>query len=87
MHEEMELHKIITQAVADALKNSDLLKAKKNDFDIVGLKEICLLTGYSKHTIYRKTSRHEIPFIKRPGGRKIFFSKKAILEWIMFGGN
>jgi len=83
----MNLQKIISEAVAEALKNSDSLNSKRNDFDIVGLKEICSLTGYSRHTIYRKTSKHEIPFIKRPGGRKIFFSKKAILDWIMSGKN
>jgi excisionase family DNA binding protein len=40
------------------------------------------LTGYSKNTIYKMTSTNQIPFIKGPGRRKLFFSKKAILEWI-----
>jgi excisionase family DNA binding protein len=83
----MDIQTVISKAIADALKNSDFTGIKKSEFDIVGLKEICSLTGYSRHTIYRMTSRHEIPFIKRPGRRKIFFSKKAILDWLMFGEN
>jgi excisionase family DNA binding protein len=83
----MDLQKTILEAVTEALNNSGFGSIKKNEFDIVGLKEACELTGYSKHTIYQKTSRHEIPFIKRPGGRKIFFSRKALLHWIQFGGN
>ena len=25
----------------------------------------------------------EIPFVKRPGGRKLFFSKKALESWLL----
>jgi excisionase family DNA binding protein len=58
---------------------------KTNNFDLVGLSEACLLTGYSKHTIYQLTSRKLIPHFKRPHGRRIFFSKHALEQWIITG--
>ncbi|MDP3003625.1 MAG: helix-turn-helix domain-containing protein [Bacteroidales bacterium] len=83
----MELHSIIQRAVTEALNSNATANFKKADFDLVGINEASSLTGYSKHTLYKMTSKHEIPFIKRPGGRKIFFSKKALHHWIEFGEN
>lgn len=62
-----------------------LMNNNKTDYDLIDMNSACLLTGYSKHSLYSMTCRREIPFVKRPGGRKIFFSKRAILEWITFG--
>jgi excisionase family DNA binding protein len=62
-------------------KNSD----KAENFDLIGLTDACRLTGYSKFTIYQLTSRKLIPHYKRPHGRRIFFSKKALEEWILTG--
>jgi excisionase family DNA binding protein len=62
-------------------KNSGI----NDDFDLVGLNEACTLTGYSRHTIYQLTSRKLIPHFKRPRGRRIFFSKRALQQWIMTG--
>jgi excisionase family DNA binding protein len=83
----MELQSIISNAVYSVLKNIDTKQIKKEDFDLIGLKEASDLTGYSIHTLYRFSSRHEIPFVKRRGGRKLFFSKKALQEWIIYGKN
>jgi excisionase family DNA binding protein len=54
-------------------------------FDLVGLDEACSLTGYSKNTLYQLISRKLIPHFKRPNGRRIFFSKRALEQWIMTG--
>lgn len=59
---------------------------KNDNFDLVGLEEACELTGYSKHTLYQLTSKKLIPHFKRPRGRRIFFSKRALEQWIMTGG-
>ena len=61
--------------------------ASNTQWDLIDLHEACAFTGYTQHTIYRMTSRHLIPFIKRPGGRKIFFSKKALENWIINGND
>ncbi len=58
---------------------------KTETFDLVGLSEACSLTGYSRHTIYQLTSKKLIPHFKRPHGRRIFFSKLALEQWIMTG--
>ncbi|HZL11679.1 MAG TPA: helix-turn-helix domain-containing protein [Prolixibacteraceae bacterium] len=48
--------------------------------EIFGLETVCELTGYSKATIYAKTSRNEIPHFKRDN--KLFFRKTDVIEWI-----
>ena len=79
----MDLNDIITGAVENALIKTGAYISKKGDFDLIDIDGVCDLTGYSKHTIWKMTSRHEIPFIKRPGGRKLFFSKKAVEKWLL----
>jgi excisionase family DNA binding protein len=56
-----------------------------DSFDLVGLSEASMLTGYSKNTLYQLTSRNLIPHHKRPHGRRIFFSKRALEQWILTG--
>ena len=48
--------------------------------EIIGLKAVCELTGYSKPTIYSKTSKNEIPHFKRDS--KLLFRKSDIIEWM-----
>jgi excisionase family DNA binding protein len=50
--------------------------------DLIDVDKVCLLTGFSKHTIYKLTSTNQIPFYKRKGGRKIFFSIDEIEKWM-----
>ena len=42
--------------------------------------DVCLITGYSKGTIYNKISRGEIPYKKTM--RKVHFIPDEILGWI-----
>ncbi len=48
--------------------------------EIFGLDTVCEQTGYSKATIYGKTSRNEIPHFKRDN--KLFFRRDDIVSWI-----
>ena len=77
----MELQAIIERAVSEALGKQKSLT--QNEFDLVGIKGASQITGYSINSLYKMTSNNEIPFIKRPGGRKLFFSKKAIEAWLL----
>ncbi len=43
--------------------------------------EACRYLNYSKSYLYKCTCKRLIPFYK-PGGKKIFFSKKELDEWI-----
>lgn len=53
--------------------------------DPIFLDEACLLTGYTKNTLYRKTHRKLIPFHKGNGLRRLFFFKSELIAWIKSG--
>lgn len=72
-------------SIPGMIRRTEKNPPKTDFFDLVGLSEACTLTGYSKHTIYQLTSRKLIPHFKRPHGRRIFFSKRALEQWIMTG--
>ena len=79
----MDLRTIIEKAVSNALGEHGQENLAKGNFDIVDIEGASQLTGYSLNTIYKFTSTNQIPFIKRPGGRKLFFSKKALETWLL----
>ena len=58
-------------------------KSLGTNFDLVDMTSAALLTGYSKHALYRMVCRHQVPFLKRQGGRKLFFSKRALEDCII----
>jgi excisionase family DNA binding protein len=49
--------------------------------EIMDLKEACLYVGLSTSCMYKMTSQHRIPF-SRPGGKRIFFRKADLDEWM-----
>ena len=52
--------------------------------DIMTLKELAEYTGYSKSGLYRLVQCRKIPHSK-PGGKKIFFLRSDVQQWIMSG--
>jgi predicted DNA-binding transcriptional regulator AlpA len=50
---------------------------------IWSIDDVSLITGFSKGTIYNKTSKKEIPFRKR--GKRLFFISDEIVNWIEEG--
>ena len=50
------------------------------DKKIWKLEDVVSFTGFSKRTIYNKTSKDEIPHRKRGG--KLFFLPQEIFDWI-----
>jgi predicted DNA-binding transcriptional regulator AlpA len=48
--------------------------------DVYGVDTLREITGYSKPTIYLKTSKNEIPHFKRDG--KLFFRHSEIIRWM-----
>lgn len=72
-------------SIPGMIRRTEKNPPKTDFFDLVGLSEACTLTGYSKHTIYQLTSRKLIPHFKRPHGRRIFFSKRDLEQWIKTG--
>ncbi len=54
--------------------------SEKSIPDIYGLDVLIEISGYSKASIYAKTSRGEIPHFKRDG--KLFFRHNEIVAWM-----
>ncbi|MGD0343197.1 MAG: recombinase family protein [Bacteroidales bacterium] len=81
----IDLQKELNDKITDSSIETGKTLTARNSFDLIGLSDACLLTGYSKNTIFQMTSKKLIPFFKRPGGRRIFFSKRALEQWIMTG--
>lgn len=78
---------IVPRPVLNATRNNGSGNGSKSEYDLIDLREACELTGYSRHSLYQMTSRHQIPFIKRTGGRKLFFSRRALENWFMTGSD
>lgn len=55
-------------------------QALQNDEPLT-MDEACLYTGFKKSYLYKLTCFNEIPYFK-PNGKKIYFSKKELKEWI-----
>ncbi|HET6556032.1 MAG TPA: helix-turn-helix domain-containing protein [Prolixibacteraceae bacterium] len=63
------------------IKQEQKLPAQEpNDPEIFGIEILQKLTGYSKASIYSKTSKNEIPHFKRDG--RLFFRKDEIMQWL-----
>lgn len=54
--------------------------SEKSIPDIYGLEVLIDISGYSKASIYAKTSRGEIPHFKRDG--KLYFRHNEIVAWM-----
>jgi len=65
------------------MKNGAVEKPAPDGYDIIDIDEATQLLGIAKPTVYGKTSRGEIPHMKR--GKRLYFSKKELLEWLKSG--
>lgn len=61
----------------------DLLKKQQHlQKEILTLEELSAYLGQSKSSIYKLTSKREIPFYT-PGGKMIYFQKSEVDAWIL----
>lgn len=65
------------------VKNSLLANSISNK-EVLNLKEACRFLDLSKSSLYKLTSKKEIPHYK-PSGRKIYFKKIELIQWIEKG--
>ncbi len=75
--------KIIRKELQELLANHQESLTPKPDQDIIFIDEACIVTGYSKPTLYSKVSKYEIPVLSR--GKPLTFSKKELIQWIREG--
>ena len=51
--------------------------------EVLTVEGVTRLTGYSAATVYKLTCERKIPFHKpEHGGRRLFFNREEILEWM-----
>lgn len=72
----------IKTIIEDVLQKSSLyLKGEQSE--ILTIEEVSELTGYKKATLYKLTHERKIPFHKPAhGGRRIFFKRTEINQWL-----
>ena len=64
------------QQIKEFIKEQTILSK-----EVLTLAELSLYLGQSKSSIYKLTSKKEIPFYT-PGGKKCYFRKSEIDNWI-----
>ena len=57
-------------------------KASLNTKQVLNVEEASEYTGLSTSTLYKLTSSRRIPHSK-PSGKKVFFSREALDEWML----
>lgn len=68
----------IEQSQLDRIERNTLLAAK----NVLQLSDVAIITGLSLSTLYRLTSRNEIPFYKPNGRKGIYFDRQEIEMWM-----
>lgn len=64
------------ESISRFIKEQVILKK-----EILTLEEVAWYLNFSKSSIYKLTSKREIPFYS-PGGKKLYFKKSEIDDWI-----
>jgi len=52
--------------------------------EILTIEELSLYTGYTVDYIYKLVHQGSIPYTKPPLGRKLFFVKEEIVNWLTY---
>ena len=53
--------------------------------DILTIEGACEFTSLAKQTLYQLVSERRIPFMKRKGSKRLYFSRNELKEWILSG--
>jgi predicted DNA-binding transcriptional regulator AlpA len=78
-----ELETLIEQSVKKVLNLNPQDSNVRDNPELLGVNQLSEMIGLSISTIYGYTQRNEIPFSKK--GKKLFFLRFEILEWIKTG--
>ena len=58
---------------------------KQEAEDLLTIEQACDFLLLSKPTLYGYVSKNTIPFCKRPGSKRLWFSKQELTDWIKAG--
>jgi excisionase family DNA binding protein len=67
---------------SEDLEKQGFFPSSKKNNEYLSLQEAAKYLGLSKSTLYKLTSKREIPFFT-PTGRKILFSKEDLDNWVL----
>ena len=74
----------IKTIIESVIQEASLL-SRNVQSEILSIEEVSEITGYKKATIYKLIHERKIPFHKPAhGGRKVFFKKVEIDQWLQF---
>jgi excisionase family DNA binding protein len=76
-----EFEVLVQEAVQNALRQ--YLPKETPEEDILSIKEASKFLKLAIPTIYGKTSRQEIPFMKQ--GKKLYFSRQDLIDYLKSG--
>ncbi|HET6992729.1 MAG TPA: hypothetical protein VFJ43_15450 [Bacteroidia bacterium] len=83
VREYVELNRKIISEELQKLLFDQKKRNVPDDNDIIFLEDVMRITGYTKSTVYTKTSRFEMPVISRK--KPLTFSRKEIMDWMRDG--
>lgn len=75
-----ELQTIVKRCFLESISEVRSLSAKQEPPDRISIDEVIELTGLRKSVVYKKSCENTIP--KSKFGKRLVFSRKAILEWM-----
>jgi predicted DNA-binding transcriptional regulator AlpA len=75
----------LEQRVIDEIKSANSLENKTFEDQIGGIGLAQKITGLARSSIYAKVSKREIPFFKRQGTKRLYFSSASLYQWIKEG--
>jgi len=79
-----ELKELVQEALRKVLQDfSGPTNNSSADEVLLNVDEACAFLKMKKATLYQKTHKREIPFVKK--GKPLFFSKKDLIEWRLSG--
>jgi len=64
---------------------NEIKKDSKEENELLNIEEVAKFLKISKSTVYGYTNKNFIPFMKK--GKKLFFYKSEIEQWIIKGRN
>jgi excisionase family DNA binding protein len=74
----------IVNGISKKLNDHLSLKNEMTD-DLLTIEQASEFTSLAKQTIYQLVSERRIPFIKRKGSKRLYFSRIDLREWILTG--
>lgn len=64
------------------LELKELKKSLLLQKEVLTIEEVSLYTGYTVDYLYKLIHLKEIPCHKPPKGRRLFFKKEELIEWL-----